>query len=167
MARDKQLSPSAVKQVNRLQYIIPWGEIMLQKIYGIMGHRWMIKSESEIIPFQIILAAGALFMMLRISRDDLLGCAPVFLFLVLGYGAILMQVITYPNYLATGAIQLGVQGRYIFPVLVPLYVLLAFYLMKGLRKNFLQWPAAVAIAAFFICTEFPWFIQWVTPEWSF
>jgi hypothetical protein len=78
-----------------------------------------------------------------------------------------MQGINYPNYFETGTFEVGLQGRYIFPVLIPAYALIAFYLMKGVQRQYLQWPVAGAIATYFIYAEFPWFLRWVPLDWFF
>ena len=45
--------------------------------------------------------------------------------LVLAYAMVLMWLVNYPNYQTYRYIELALQGRYLFPVLVPLYGLVA------------------------------------------
>jgi hypothetical protein len=67
-----------------------------------------------------------------------------------------MQVVNYKNYIGSGFVGLGLTGRYIFPVLVPLYILVAY----GLLERMLKWwqcGVSVMVSGIFIYGEFPWF----------
>ena len=52
---------------------------------------------------------------------------------------VLMWLVNYRGYLENRYLQLAVQGRYMFPVLVPFYGLVAHYLLA-------YWPRPVQVA---------------------
>jgi hypothetical protein len=87
-------------------------------------------------------------------------------FIFLFYTTILMQVVNYGNYRGTGFSGLALTGRYVFPVLVPLYLLTAHALLSKMPRWW-QLTAGLAIAVLFISGEFPWFLRMAGHEWYF
>ena len=81
------------------------------------------------------------------------------------YAAFLLLKINYPNYVDSTDIVLTVAGRYIFPVMGPIYVVSCLYLMRLFKGN----KGRIALAAFagvvLICSDFPFFLSNATPEW--
>jgi drug/metabolite transporter (DMT)-like permease len=84
--------------------------------------------------------------------------------LVVVYAVILMLAVNYPSYLQLHDIGAGIQGRYLFPVLVPFYGLACYYVQKPLPA---PWLAAVAgaVGAFFVWADFPYFMTHVPGFW--
>jgi len=58
---------------------------------------------------------------------------------------------------------LGLQGRYIFPVLVPIYGLVAYGIGELAPEKARPWLVA-GVAAFYLYGDFPWFLQQIDPE---
>ncbi|MEX2288087.1 MAG: DUF2142 domain-containing protein [Planctomycetaceae bacterium] len=82
---------------------------------------------------------------------------------VLAYTAVLFEH-NYASYLRTGMAVLAVQGRYLFPVMVPMYGLLVCYLLCYWPRR-VQWLVAVATAAWFVAGDLPFFLAEATPQW--
>jgi hypothetical protein len=85
-------------------------------------------------------------------------------FLCLAYALILMQVFNYPIHVRFHSLALALQGRYFFPVLVPFYGLVAFFLMSPAKR----WTRIVIfsiVTAIFVLGDFPYFLQNATQEW--
>jgi hypothetical protein len=73
----------------------------------------------------------------------------------------------YQEYLDNGAPYVALQGRYIFPVIGPIYVLSSIYLMRLFQGRAAR-LAIFGLAAFiFIMSDFPLFLARITPEWSY
>jgi hypothetical protein len=58
-----------------------------------------------------------------------------------------------------------VQGRYLFPVIVPLYGFFAHNLVVSLPRR-LQAPVAVAVGLWFVYGDLPFFLRAATPAWQ-
>jgi len=82
------------------------------------------------------------------------------------YVLFVMWGFNYKNYLVSGATGLALTGRYIFPVLVPLY-LVATEALWGGTPRWWQRIGGGAVALFFVAAEFPWFYRAATPDWFF
>jgi hypothetical protein len=73
------------------------------------------------------------------------------------YGIALMQLYNYPRYeyFSSGV---AMQGRYLFPVIVPFYAIMSYYLTDNFR-NRLAIPILMCISVIFIYGDFPFFIE--------
>jgi len=76
-----------------------------------------------------------------------------------------MYVINYGSYLDSRATWLGLQGRYIFPVMCPMYVLLSYYLIHLFTGRRAQFVIFSVTAMIFIACDFPFFLSFATPDW--
>ena len=81
-----------------------------------------------------------------------------------GYALVLMQLVNYPIYRATGLVQEAVQGRYLFPVIVPLVGALCASGLALLPER-ARLPVAVAVAAAFVALDFPYLLANADAAW--
>ena len=170
IARQEKLDPaSAAPVMGRLRYSVDWLESICQQVFGIMAHKNMLKdSRAEIAPYGILLLFALLGFLMK-GRGGAAGlkpCAHLLLFVTAGYLLILMQVVNYAIYQASGVLTFALQGRYTFPVLVPLYILGAYYFAVAWPPRLRLWSTAI-LGVFFVWGEFPWFLRHVTPDWYF
>ncbi len=149
--------------MGRLSYSRSWFRYMFARTYGIAAQFSMYKKSGLIrLYYVFFLLSAALFCWRwRPGTPPGLG-AP--LFITLFYLAILMQVVNYNIYSQTGMMGLAITGRYLFPVLAPLYILLAYGLLYRMPRWW-QWTAGGTAALLFIYGDFPWFLQHLTPVW--
>lgn len=146
-------------------YAKVWFQIMVSTIVGIKGHLGMFKSALYLVPVYALLALSALGFALR-WRPRESGWLPAGLAVVaLFYAGYLFYEINYDSYLNYGEPSLTVYGRYLFLILVPVYVLVCNYLLQLFRSRQIRVTLALATALLFISYDFPWFLMHVTPEW--
>ena len=88
------------------------------------------------------------------------------LLIAVGYALVLMWVVNYPNYLTARYVELALQGRYLFPVLIPIHGLIAYHLITPLPRRVAPWVAAAA-AAVLLYGDFPWFLPQLSEKWLF
>ena len=81
------------------------------------------------------------------------------------YAGFLMYKVNYNAYLYYGTPGITLQGRYLFPVIGPVYVLLCHYLLRLFRAENARLAVALATALLFVAYDFPWFLAHATPEW--
>lgn len=146
-------------------YISFWIKAMLHGTYGIFAHLPVPQSSSRINLVRALFLMAALSFLIRWRPRDT-GWLPLHLVIIAAfYGIFLMYVINYGSYVDSRATWLGLQGRYIFPVLSPIYVFLSYYLMQlfsGRRARLALFSAAALI---FIACDLPFFLSFATPEW--
>jgi hypothetical protein len=163
-AREKTLNRKP--RIDRFRYAFVWSDLMMGKIFGIMGHRSIEKRGLELTPYFFLFFMAGIILLRKIKSSDMQKTA-FYLFLIAGfYILILMQQVNYNAYLKYGVVALALQGRYIFPVLVPIYALTAYYLVN-IQSRWCQWSIYFIVTAIFVYGEFPWFLQNVSPDWFF
>jgi hypothetical protein len=157
---------SGFKPMGRLAYAAAWSDIMLGRIYGIAAHRTMEKRGVDLAAFAIVWIMAIVVFVLRFRPGA--GSAPLmYSYLVaVAYVFIIMQIVNYPGYASFGIIGLATQGRYVFPVLVPLCGFLAGTLASGSRPivNFISFSA---LSTVFIIMDFPYFLSHVDWTWFY
>ena len=161
----QEKTASRPERMGRLAYSMEWTEYITARLYGIAAHLSLYKSERWLWGYYIIFLLSFVLLAGRIGR---LGAVPVggILFIFLFYTLILMQIVNYNSYRSSGFVGLALTGRYLFPVIVPMYVLMAHGLMSKMPKWW-QCGGGVAVGGFFIWGGFPWFLQNVTAQWYF
>lgn len=151
--------------MSRIAYVVPWSKIMLYSTFGVLGHSVAFKSFSGHIPYLLIFGLAALsFLFQSLNRrveatDYLLGAMFCF------YVVVLMQLVNYATYVDYQLLHISVQGRYLFPFLVPVYALTARYLLTfGTAR--VQSAVAIAVVLVFIYGDFPFFLStWGSGPW--
>lgn len=147
------------------QYVKQWVQDMTGSILGIKGHIGMYKPPKYMIPVYLIMALAAAGFALR-WRPGESGWLPPFLAVIASfYAAVLLYKVNYNAYTYYGVTGITLQGRYLFPVLGPIYVLCCHYLLALPRDRRVGMALAAATALLFIGYDFPWFLTHATPEW--
>jgi hypothetical protein len=152
------LSPPAYAKV--------WFTIMIATIFGIKGHLGMFKSPVDLIPVYAVFALAVLGFITRWRPRESGWIPPGLAAVAVFYSGYLMYEVNYDSYLNYGEPSLTVYGRYLFPILVPVYVLMCHYLLLLFRIEYIRIALALATSLLFIAYDFPWFLAHVTPEWS-
>jgi hypothetical protein len=139
-------------QASRLTYAVGWTVNMLKSTYGILGHRVVYKKNPALIPYAVVFAAALALFLLRWRPGS--GSTDIyFLVIVLCYALLLMQIIGYRAYSTFQVLPMAVQGRYMFPVLVPAYAFTAKYLLER-RPRIQQFAIAAVVGFIFIHGDF-------------
>ena len=135
---------------------------MCERTFGLLGHK-RIYQEEPFLNFYIVIFLIAMAMFVRHWRPMAAGNLDTYVMaIVLCYALFLMQCVSYQRYLEWEMMVEGLQGRYIFPVLVPLYGLVAHYLIAYWPKP-IQVAGVFAVGAVFIYGDFPFFLTHVAP----
>ncbi len=158
---------SGATMLSPLSYIVPWTTKMLSGIFGISGHRSMYSYWLTNLSIVILMALTALAMLVRWRprKDHVL--PSLLALVVVFYGLFLMYVVNYRIYVDTAYFPMALQGRYLFPVLGPIYLLCCYYLLRLFNNGYARLLLSAAAAFVFIASDFPFFLTHVTPEWFF
>ncbi|RII25017.1 MAG: hypothetical protein CXR31_15310 [Geobacter sp.] len=149
------------------EYIPMWIERMAAGIFGIFAHLQIVNYWPTIAPVAFLAALTLLAFLIRWRPEEVEGLPTCLLVIAGFYTAFLMYRVNYQNYLDNGAPFVALQGRYIFPVIGPIYILASLYLMR-LFKGRSARLAIFGLAAFtFIVSDFPLFLTRITPAWSY
>ncbi len=151
--------------MSRLAYAARWSKTMLFSTYGVLGHTVAFKPLSWNLLYVLVFVVSGAFFVVRGFQ----GRADSYEFLYLGmfvfYALVLMQLVNYKSYLDFQLPHISVQGRYLFPFIVPVYGLTAKYLLSfGTAR--LQAVVAVVVAIFYVYGDFPFFLSaWGNGPW--
>jgi hypothetical protein len=148
-----------------LAYIGPWSLRMMATIFGILGHINMLNMWPTILPFVALMIMTGLSILIRwrIRKAEWL---PTFLAVIaVFYGIFLMYAVNYRIYLYYECFDNALQGRYIFPVIGPIYILSCYYLLRLLGGRYMRLGIFIAATLIFVVSDFPYFLIHATPEW--
>jgi len=141
-----------------------WGRFILQRTYGYFGHRVLLKKPLERNLYAGVLGAALLLFLTRWRSPAHTRLLRLAAFISGSYIAVIMLAVNRVTYLEYGLADLAVQGRYLFPILVPLYGLVACSLVDLVPRR-LQLPIAVLVTGYFVYGDLPYFLAHTTPEW--
>jgi len=111
----------------------------------------------------ILISAIAFFM--RWRPWDMQWLPTYLVIIAVSYGLLLMYKINYQSYLNSREVGLTVAGRYLFPVIGPIYVLSSLYLMRLFKGRNLRLALALLATIVLVFSDFPYFMMHVTPGW--
>jgi hypothetical protein len=150
--------------VDAVTYFDKWSERMMYGTVSYMGHVVLYREMQAYYLYYAILALAIVGFIRTFNPGDANGHMTAAAFVVLSYILILITQVNYPSYLWTRDIAMGVQGRYLFPVLVPFQGLVAYYALTPFPRQ-AQIALAWVIAVCFIYGDVPYFAQHVPPHW--
>jgi hypothetical protein len=158
----KQANPKLLPAWDYMQVV--WVQAMKPTIFGIQAHLSILRDPWGLLPYSLILFVGSLLVVRGLRWADGERVWVYMALLVVGYYVALVGWFNYKNYLQEHALFLGVQGRYIFPVIVPAYLLLARFLLLPFRRS-IQIALVIIVAAIFVMGDFPYFNRNVGEGW--
>ena len=162
LLKTAQLPASSVG--GRIPYVGQWSWRILKTSVGYLGHRRAVKSDLAIYGYAAVFLLAGLLLARRWRPGASRGAPADAAFLAVAYALILMWFVNYPNYQTSRYIELGLQGRYIFPALLPIYGLVAYGIGELAPEKTRPWLVA-AVAAFYLYGDFPWFLQQIDAKW--
>jgi len=151
--RDPQALEASRVSLDR--YVHLWGHIMISRMVGYQGNPSVPKRGVELQLYLLVFGLAALGFVRFWRPPD--RWATVSAVLMGGYALILLLLVNYPTYLRYGLVDYQVNGRYLFPVLIPLYGLVAHYLLAPFPRR-VRAALALAVAVLFVYGDLPWFI---------
>jgi hypothetical protein len=147
------------------QYAVFWVQRMSAGIFGIFGHFLMPNDGPMMWLFAAVFSLTCLAVMVR-WRTSESGRLPLQLMVIAAFYALfLMYYVNYGGYLDSGALGIALQGRYIFPVLGPIYVVACCYLLRLFRNEYARLGLAGAVCLLFLASDLPFFLLHARPEW--
>ena len=146
-------------------YIVPWGERIAATAFGIMGHRSIPNKGLTIVPVAVLMLLALLGFVVHWRRGTQVGIAAYLALLCGAYAIFLMYVHNYQVYLYYENLSIGLQGRYLFPVLGAFYVLFSYYLTHLFQRESLRLWLVSAATFVFIASDFPFFLYHATRNW--
>ena len=119
------------ERIGPVRYFFRWFPNLMSKIFGIMGDSSLSLPYYLVALFILFFLAGAVLIIS--NKRKLTKIDKYLLTILLFYTAILFFTQNYPMYLTYNQYYLGLQGRYIFPVISIIYILLtkSFFFIKN------------------------------------
>lgn len=162
-----EIHKNAPPQEERLKpywYIPHWIYLMTDRVYGIFGHQSMVLSYGQFSRYFGIIVLGIILFLTNCKAKN--SKYKFFISLILFYVFILMYHTNYQSYLSYGLLHAAVQGRYIFPVISSLYILVVQGLLSFKNKHIRAIIFGVVLSIF-IYGNIPFFLKNVTENWFF
>jgi hypothetical protein len=153
------------KPIGPLPYTAVWILQMLSTSFGIKAHIGMPNHGLSFIPLAVLILFVIAAFVVRWRPWDLAWLPTNLLSVAVCYAAIILVGFNYPNYLDKTDIVMTVAGRYIFPIMGPVYVVSCLYLLRLFKGEKMRLGLAVFAALVLIFSDFPFFLAKVTPDW--
>ena len=151
--------------IGPLEYIPIWCRTMLGSIFGILAHVSMLNEGPTILPFVTMLVLAGIGILVRWRPRDTEQLPSYLMVIAFFYAFVLLYYINYSSYVAYRSLLIGLQGRYLFPVIGPIYVLASYYLIGLFRGEYARLGVFLAAALIFIAFDFPYFLAHTTTDW--
>jgi len=157
------------ERMNPVFYFPYWVVEMSKKIFGIMGDRSMFMKYEYLVPYFVyfFLSMYLLFKNRKKLKREEKGIIAVIFF----YTLVVAYYVNYKAYILTDWRDLGLQGRYIFPVLAPMYIVFSKYFLKIKNSKLLNVLVGILIAVFLLGNYGYFFANaptnWFVPESEF
>lgn len=145
------------KPRSRMAYGLLWLQINAERTFGYLGHSTLLKKGLSLVPYLAILLFG---LCIATEQWRVWLNSPterIAIGIVLIYTLFIMQIPNYSAYLNFHETHMNVQGRYLFPVIVPFFGLLAKYLVDFIPKP-AQLAVACAVITIFVYGDLPYFL---------
>jgi hypothetical protein len=153
------------KPIGPLPYTAMWILQMLSTSFGIKAHIGMPNHGLSFIPLTFLLLFVLVAYVVRWRPWDMAWLPTSLIGISICYAAFLIVRINYAAYLESTDLVMSVAGRYIFPIMGPVYVVSCFYLLRLFKGEKMRVGLAVFAALVLIFSDFPFFLAKVTPEW--
>jgi len=148
-----------------LEYVPTWVKGVAATSFGVMGHFSIPNTGLTIAPIGVLMFLALLGFAVRWRKGNLEGLAVYLTLLFTAYLIILMYVHNYQLYLYYENLSMGLQGRYLFPIIGAFYVWFSYSLTHLFQRQGLRLGLVVVAALIFFLNDFPFFLYHVTPEW--
>lgn len=159
-----EMAPPREQRIEPYWYIPHWVYLMTDRIYGILGHKSMSLSYAQFMRYFFVGVMGLLLFIRKYNSEN---SKQNFLFVIsLFYSLILMFYVNYQGYLSHGILHAAVQGRYLFPVIVPIYILVAYGLLS-FKNRYIRMVIFGLVLTIFLYGNVPFFIKNFTKDWFF
>jgi hypothetical protein len=146
-------------------YMVFWVQQVSAGIFGIFGHLQMANRGLTMWLFAALCALTCLGILVRWRPSEAAWLPSCLIAIAAFYVLFLLYSVNYRNYLYSGALGLGLQGRYIFPVLGPIYAVSSYYLLRLFGGEYGRRVVTGAVCLLFIASDLPFFLLHVTPDW--
>lgn len=147
----------AASLLGPMEYARRWVVFMLADGMGYHGHLVMRKWSTSLYPMLAILLVTAVLFIRKWQPDDAGGAWTGAAVVAGFYALVLLVLVNYRIYLKSGMLDYALQGRYIFPVLIPMAGIISYYLIAYLPRRS-QVLVALLVAGYFIYGELPFFL---------
>lgn len=146
------------KPVSRIEYVKHWYPRMIRSIYGVFGHIQIFRHPDALLSYSVIFVLTLGSIGLYATQKKILPLEIALMFTIASYTLILMQVVNYPVYRSFQAFHVTLAGRYMFPLIVPIYALIAKYMLTSSTQR-IKTFIALSIALLFIYGDFIFYMN--------
>lgn len=147
--------------ISTFQYAATWADVMRRRTIGILGSK-NIENTSIISSWsQIMLVVSPLIIVWGLRKKDSL---ILVLLAVSAFYTLCLFLTNRSTYHNTGVYDLSVQGRYLFPVLPPLLLIVNHYIFGWLKSSFAGLYILVTLVVF-ISAGLPSYLAYSNRDW--
>ena len=159
----REKAQSTKKRMNVSDYLSFFQNRMLSTIYGIFAHKSIVRKNQDLTFYKLIFSIATISFIRKIKPKKNL--VDLILFLYSFFFVSSMILVIRSVYAWSNVPDLGAQGRYLFPIIIPFYYLVSKYLLLITNNKIIKFSIFLIVACYFIGNSFPCFIKNITPGW--
>jgi hypothetical protein len=156
------LRRAGIGKLTPIEYLSSWFFLMVRQIYGIYAHKDSLMKPYLANLYVVLFSILSIILIKKFKREDFLEKR---LLVIIGfYTLILIAFQNYRTYLLRNSFEYDIHGRYIFPVLPLIYILLIKYLTK-VESKWLKYSLIFLLYTIFLLGCIPYFFIVVNNNW--
>ncbi len=149
-------------RVTPVEYLFNWSMQMIKRVYGIFGHQRMLMDRYLVNLYFLLSLILVVNIFRKWSKKDFL--ENNIIIMVLFYLFVLLVYQNFRTYFRYNVFDLALQGRYLFPVLPIIYLLMIRYLVE-MKNKWLRGIIIFMLIIFFFYGCIPFFFSNLTDTW--
>ena len=150
------------ERIGPILYLPYWIVQIFRRIYGIMGDKFLFMPY-EYVSFYLLYFFVGIYLIFK-NRKKLRVEERALIVISVFYALLVAYYVNYKAYIRTDWKDLALQGRYIFPVLAPMYIVFSKYLLQIKNKKLLRILIGILIVGFLL-GSIGYFFAYVPNDW--
>jgi len=148
--------------LSRSAYAVRWSGWVFVTSFGVLAYDSYNVPFVSLLPILALFGFAAVSFMVQAMRKNVPREHILLFGMAMFYVFFLMQVVNYRGYVALQYLPATIHGRYLFPVMVPLYGLAAVY-AAGLPRPRIAWAIAIGATLYLVPCDLLTLAHYVLP----
>jgi hypothetical protein len=149
-------------RITPFEYFTDWVMAMTQRVFGILGHKVVLMHKYFANVYIFLFFVLSFIAVRKWKKKDMIETNLIVI--TTFYILVLLVFQNYKTYFKRDMFGLALQGRYLFPILPIVYIILIRYL-RDLKSRTLRFSIAFLLIVLFLLGCIPFFFRYIPDSW--